>query len=122
MVPAAVAQLCADAGLNRPVDDLPRLTKMLTQTNLIVTARDGAELIGISGSLTDFSYCCYLADLAVAGAQQRNGIGRELIRRTQVYLGDEVMILLLAAASAKDYYGHIGFTKNNDCWFLRRKR
>lgn len=120
--PADVADLYADAGLNRPVEDLPRITKMLENANLIITAWDGGKLVGLSRSLTDFSYVCYLADLAVAKAYQRKGIGQELIRRTQEYLGDEVMILLLAAPSARDYYGHIGFTRNDDAWFLPRKR
>lgn len=120
--PAEVAELYADAGLNRPVSDLPRIARMIENANLIVSARDGAKLIGISRSVTDFSYCCYLSDLAVAKAYQKRGIGQELILRTQQYLGDEVMVLLLAAPQAREYYPHIGFTKNEDAWFLPRKR
>ncbi len=120
--PAEVADLYADAGLNRPVSDLPRIARMIENANLIVSARDGAKLIGISRSVTDFSYCCYLSDLAVAKAYQKRGIGQELILRTQQYLGEEVMVLLLAAPQAREYYPHIGFTKNDDAWFLPRKR
>jgi GNAT superfamily N-acetyltransferase len=120
--PAEVAALYADSGLNRPVNDLARMTKMVEHANLILSARDGAKLVGVSRSLTDFAYCCYLADLAVAKAYQKKGIGQELILRTQQYLGDEVMILLLAAPQAREYYPHIGFTKNEDAWFLPRKR
>ncbi len=120
--PAEVAELYADSELNRPVSDLPRIARMIENANLIVSARDGAKLIGISRSVTDFSYCCYLSDLAVAKAYQRHGIGQELIARTQQYLGDEVMILLLAAPQAREYYPRIGFTKNDDAWFLPRKR
>ncbi len=120
--PAEVAELYADAGLNRPVTDLPRIARMIENANLIVSARDGAKLIGISRSVTDFSYCCYLSDLAVAAAYQKRGIGQELILRTQQYLGEEVMVLLLAAPQAREYYPHIGFTKNDDAWFLPRKR
>lgn len=120
--PAEVAALFADSGLNRPVNDLERIGKMLDHANLVLTARDGAKLVGVSRSLTDFSYCCYLSDLAVAKAYQKLGIGQELIRRTQEYLGDEVMILLLAAPQAREYYPHIGFTRNDDAWFLPRAR
>lgn len=120
--PAEVAALYADAGLNRPVTDLGRIARMLTHANLTVSARDGAKLVGISRSITDFSYCCYLSDLAVARTYQKQGIGQELIKRTQEYLGDEVMILLLAAPQAREYYPHIGFTRNEDAWFLARKR
>lgn len=120
--PAEVADLYSDAGLNRPVSDLPRIARMIENANLIVSARDGAKLIGISRSVTDFSYCCYLSDLAVAKAYQKRGIGQELILRTRQYLGEEVMLLLLAAPQAREYYPHIGFTKNEDAWFLPRTR
>src|SRR5713101_190041 len=50
---------------NWPVDDLARLEKMLQHGNLLITAWDGTSLIGVARALTDFSYCCYLSDLAV---------------------------------------------------------
>ncbi len=41
--------------LNRPVNDVPRLTAMLAHSNLLVTARDiSGHLIGVARSLTDF--------------------------------------------------------------------
>jgi ribosomal protein S18 acetylase RimI-like enzyme len=65
----------------RPVDDPARLDKMLRHADLIVTARDGERLVGISRAVTDFSYCCYLSDLAVDVAYQRQGIGKRLMRK-----------------------------------------
>jgi GNAT superfamily N-acetyltransferase len=123
-VPTArqVADLYRDAGLIRPVDDLPRMQRMLDHANLIVTAWDGDDLVGIARSVTDFSFCCYLSDLAVASAYQRKGIGRELIRRTQETAGEEAMLLLLAAPTARDYYGHIGFEKSERAWMVPRRR
>jgi predicted N-acetyltransferase YhbS len=53
---------------------------------------------------------------------QRRGIGRELVRRLSDLLGDEVMLLLLAAPEAMDYYPHIGFEKADNAWHLSRKR
>jgi predicted N-acetyltransferase YhbS len=119
---AEVAELLRDSGINRPVDDLPRIEKMIENANLIVTAWDGARLVGISRSLTDFSYCLYLSDLAVAKAYQKQGIGRELIRHTQECVGDQVMILLLAAPAAKDYYAPLGFDRVDNGWIIPRKR
>jgi GNAT superfamily N-acetyltransferase len=49
--------------------------------NLLCTAWDGEELIGVARSVTDFEYCCYLSDLAVDLKYQKRGIGRELIRQ-----------------------------------------
>src|ERR1700761_5903419 len=67
----------------RPAEDLPRLEKMLRHADIIITARDGAKLVGISRAITDFSYCCYLSDLAVDAAYQHQGIGKRLIEETR---------------------------------------
>ena len=40
----------------RPANDLDRLEKMLRNANLVVTARDGAKLVGLSRAITDFAY------------------------------------------------------------------
>jgi predicted N-acetyltransferase YhbS len=119
---AEVAELFRDSGIRRPVDDIPRIEKMLENANLIVTAWDGGRLVGISRSLTDFSFCLYLSDLAVAKAYQKQGIGKELIRLTQECVGEQVMVLLLAAPAAKDYYGPVGFEKVDNGWIINRKR
>ena len=66
-------------GERRPVDDAQRLDRMLRQANLIVAARIAGTLVGVSRALTDFSYCCYLADLAVAQDAKGRGIGQRLI-------------------------------------------
>src|SRR5262245_27792319 len=87
----------------RPVDDRERMSLMLANANLIVTAWDGELLVGIARSMSDFSYATYLSDLAVRVSHQRQGIGRELIRRTQE-AGGSAMIVLLAAPKAENYY------------------
>jgi predicted N-acetyltransferase YhbS len=66
--------------------------------------------------MTDFAYCCYLADLAVAGDFQRLGIGRRLIGLLRDHLGPQVMLLLLAAPAAQSYYPHIGFQPVTNAW------
>jgi predicted N-acetyltransferase YhbS len=119
--PEQFADIIRRSGLRRPVDSLDRLAQMLEHANLTITAWDGDKLVGISRSLTDFSYCCYLSDLAVDREYQRQGIGQELVRRTQETLGDEVMILLLASPEAMEYYPHIGFEKLNNAFRIPRK-
>jgi GNAT superfamily N-acetyltransferase len=47
-----------------------------------VTARLGGLLVSVSRAITDFAYCTRLSDLAVHKRHQRQGIGRELLRRT----------------------------------------
>ncbi len=66
----------------RPVTDAAVIAGMLAHAGLIVTARVGGRLVGVARSLTDFSSCTYLSDLAVDAEHQGRGIGRELVRRT----------------------------------------
>lgn len=104
-------------GERRPVDDRERMRRMLANANLVVTAWDGELLVGLARSVSDFSYATYLADLAVRVSHQRQGIGRELIRRTQAQ-GGEATIILLSAPKAVAYYPRIGFTHHSQAWTL----
>ncbi len=104
-------------GERRPVDDRDRMGTMLRNANLVVSAWEGELLVGIARSVSDFSYCTYLSDLAVRLSHQRQGIGRELIRRTSE-LGGRAQVILLAAPKAVDYYPRIGFTRHPQAWML----
>jgi GNAT superfamily N-acetyltransferase len=102
----------------RPVDDRDCIEAMLRHGNLLCTAWEGEKLVGVSRSVTDFSYCCYLSDLAVDEAYQSQGVGKELIRLTQSKLGPKCKIILLAAPKAETYYPKIGFTAHKSAWVL----
>ncbi|HUC63463.1 MAG TPA: GNAT family N-acetyltransferase [Alphaproteobacteria bacterium] len=105
----------------RPHDEPARLEKMARHANLIVTARDATgTLVGLSRALTDFSFCVYLSDLAVDRALQRQGVGKELIRRTHEAAGRECMLILLSAPAAMDYYPKIGLEKSERCFVINR--
>ena len=106
-------------GERRPIHDRPRFSGMLTNANLIITAWDGDLLVGISRCITDFNHFTYLADLAVRVSHQKRGIGKELVRLTQVHSGPETNILLLAAPAAEKYYSRIGFTHAQQAWLLK---
>ena len=109
-------------GERRPLDDLPTLAGMLAHADVLVTARNPEKLlVGISRAITDFSYCTYLSDLAVDVAYQRNGIGRELIRRTHRAAGLRTSLILLAAPKAETYYPHIGMLRHSSCWRIERQ-
>ena len=104
-------------GARRPIDDDARFGTMLQQANLVVTAWDGTELVGMARSLSDFAYCTYLADLAVDERHQRRGIGRELVRHTRA-AAPQASLVLLAAPAAVDYYPRIGFERHDSAWLL----
>lgn len=117
----SIIELYDDAALNRPTKDVARIEKMYVHSNLIVTAWDGDLLVGISRSLTDFCYCCHLSDLAVREDYKAKGIGKEMIRLTKEKIGDETMLLLLAAPSAMEYYPKVGFDKVVNGYVIKRK-
>jgi ribosomal protein S18 acetylase RimI-like enzyme len=104
-------------GERRPVDDPARMRQMLDNANLVVLAYDGDLLVGISRSLSDYSFATYLSDLAVRLSHQRQGIGKEMIRRTQA-AGGSAKVILLAAPAAVNYYPHIGMSAHHSCWTL----
>jgi len=105
----------------RPVDDRDRIEKMLRHGNILITAWKGELLVGVSRALSDFSFCCYLSDLAVDEAFQKQGIGKELIRLTHEAAGSNSMLILLSAPKAVEYYPKIGMEQFKDCFIIRRK-
>jgi GNAT superfamily N-acetyltransferase len=106
----------------RPVSDRETIGQMLAHADIVLTARQDWQLVGVSRAITDFSYCTYLSDLAVDAAFQGQGIGRELIRRTHEAAGLATMLILLSAPKAQTYYPHIGMTKHDSCWIIPRQK
>jgi len=104
-------------GERRPIDDIPRLTGMLRNANLIVTARKDGEILGIARCLSDYQHATYLADLAVDLAYQHQGIGKELIRKAQ-QSAPSSKIILLSAPAAIGYYPKIGMENVSNCFIL----
>jgi predicted N-acetyltransferase YhbS len=105
-------------GEGRPINDIDCLKGMIERSNLVVAAWDDQLLVGIARSVADFHYCCYLSDLAVDVAYQRQGIGRRLIQLTQDSLRPNCKIIVLSAPAAVDYYGHLGFEHHDQAWIL----
>ncbi len=104
-------------GGRRPIDNRARVAAMLANANLVVTAWDGGDIVGIARGLSDFVYCTYLSDLAVRESHQRSGIGRELMRRCRAE-APRASLILLAAPQAVDYYPRLGFTRHESAWML----
>lgn len=105
-------------GERRPIQDRARMQAMLQHANLVVTAWADAQLVGISRALSDFAFVTYLSDLAVHRDFQKQGIGKELIRQTQIAGGPHAKVILLAAPAAEQYYPRIGFTHHPQAWML----
>lgn len=120
--PAEVARVFDSSGIVRPTNDIARIARMFSAPSLIVSAWYEERLVGVARSLTDYAYCCYLSDLAVDKALQGAGVGKELVRRTQAAIGEEVSLVLLSAPGAMSYYPAIGFAAANNAFIIKRKR
>jgi GNAT superfamily N-acetyltransferase len=120
--PTEVVRVFEASGITRPTKDLPRIARMFAAPSLVISAWHEDRLVGVSRSLTDYAYCCYLSDLAVDKALQGHGIGKELIRRTQAVIGQEVSLILLSAPGAMSYYPSVGFQQAENAFVIRRTR
>ncbi|MER8516622.1 GNAT family N-acetyltransferase [Mesorhizobium sp. M1060] len=110
-------------GETRPVDDDARLQAMLSGANLVLTARldiEGRPLIGVIRAITDFSWVCYVSELAVSQSAQGLGIGKGLMDEARRQLGPSVAISLISMPDAVGFYERIGMTRMADAfWFSR---
>ena len=115
-----IIELYNNAGLSRPTYDRERIQKMFDNSNLIVTAWDSDLLVGVSRSITDWVWACYLSDLAVRSDYKKEGIGRQLINLTKEKVGDQSMVLLLSVPKAMEYYPKVGFKKQESSFIIDR--
>ena len=120
--PEMIIELYRSAQLIRPLQDFNRIAKMYKHSNLIVTAWDQHQLVGIARSLTDFCFFCYVSDLAVRDEYKHKGIGKKLIQITKDIVGEESNLVLLAAASAMEYYPKIGLEKAENGFIIKRMK
>ncbi|MDQ0638263.1 N-acetylglutamate synthase-like GNAT family acetyltransferase [Pedobacter sp. W3I1] len=114
-----VIALFSQAGLKRPTDP-ERITLMLKNADLLVTAWQEDKLVGISRTITDWAWCAYLADLAVFTDLKSSGIGKEMIAITREKIGPQCMLILLSVPTAFDYYPKVGFNKEDRAFSIER--
>lgn len=111
VTPEQAADIYNRSGLSRP-KDLRLIQNMIEHANVIVTAWDGEKLVGFLRAMTDFSFDCYLNDLAVDKEYQHIGVGRELVKRLKELLDDNVLIFLISAPDAAGFYEKLEFQQD----------
>jgi ribosomal protein S18 acetylase RimI-like enzyme len=111
-------------GATRPIDDRPRLEAMLRAADLIVTARrEGTgELVGVARCLTDFTWCCYLSELAVSASAKGLGIGKAILDETRRQLGPQVSLNLFSMPDVVGFYDRAGMERFPDAFWYRRQQ
>jgi ribosomal protein S18 acetylase RimI-like enzyme len=118
-----VKEVFIRSGIRRPVGDMDRIQRMIDNADEIITARDGENLVGFLRAITDYSYCCYISDIAVDKEYQGLGIGKELIRILRDKLGDEeIQYILTSAPKAEGFYERIGFERADKAFIIKRRK
>ena len=124
---AEFRRVLVESGLGkvRPVDDEARLKAMLDNANLVLTARldrPDRQLVGVARGMTDFSWVCYIADLAISSTAQGLGVGKGMMDEVQRQLGPSVDISLISMPDAVGFYERIGMTRMTDAFWFGRQR
>ena len=110
-----------NSSINRPTENKNRIKSMFDNSNLIISAWDQDKLVGLCRALTDFSYCCYLSDIAVDMNYQRKGIGKTMIDFVKKEISDEVSLILLSAPNSMLFYPKLGFGKIENGFIINRE-
>lgn len=105
-------------GATRPVDDTHRLQAMLSGAGLVMSARIDGRVVGIARCLTDFSWNCYVSELAVSASAQGLHVGQGLLDAVRAELGPQVSVVLASVPDAVAFYERIGMPRLPDafCW------
>ncbi|MCH8466090.1 MAG: GNAT family N-acetyltransferase [Roseinatronobacter sp.] len=116
---AEFAQVLQVSGLaaRRP-SELSRLEAMLRGAQIIVTAREGARLVGVARAITDWAYCLYCSDLCVDEAYQGRGIGTALLQQTAQAAPGVKTCILLSAPGAVSFYECAGFKRHDGAFIF----
>lgn len=109
------------SGIQRPLAEPQRMAAMLQHANLLVTARQEGQLIGLARCLTDYSWVTYIADLLVDQGAQQQGIGRQLLAEVQRLVGPQSQYYLHSVPTAIDYYPKVGFTLCQNAFVIARE-
>ena len=117
-----LGELCQRLDMTRQA--VSKHLAILEGANLVLTARldiEGKPLIGVARGVTDFSWVCYISELAVSRSAQGLGIGKGLMDEARRQLGPSVAISLISMPDAVGFYERIGMTRMTDAFWFGRK-
>ena len=85
------------SGIHRPTEDRARMQRMLNNANVLLTAWDDHQLIGVLRGVSDKSYCTFVSELAVIKSH------------LHTIQGPNISIMLLSAPAAMQFYPKVDF-------------
>ena len=104
----------------RPLANRKRIGDMLAGANLIVTARQDGEILGLARCISDGAWICYCAELAVKESAQGLGIGSGIIGKLNELLGPKIGLALFSEPEALGFYEKAGLTRLDNGFFRTR--
>lgn len=103
-------ELYADAGWllhgSRTATDVERVVR---GSDVFITARDGAKLVGFASALSDRSHYAHVTEFLVRQSHRGRGIGSGLVTRTLAALAEARVVTIFAEPDAQAFYGKFGF-------------
>ncbi len=103
-----LAGLFDRVGWQNRTRDPARLAQMVDGSMYRVAAYEGDVLVGYARAISDGAFNAYVSTVAVLPEYQRQGIGRELLRRL-LEGRDHVQFVLHADARVHEFYLRCGF-------------
>ena len=97
---------------------------MLSAPDLILTARlqqPGSRVVGVGRGITDFTWCCYVSELAVVPAAQGLGVGKGLLDEGAPAARAGCRLILASVPEAVGFYERIGMARLPGTFWYRRE-
>lgn len=98
------------------------LPDLLLNSTYVVSAWDGARLVGMARVVSDRVYIATLQQVGVHPDYQRQGLGSELVRRCMDRFGHTQFILNYDDRSQISFYARFGFTETTNAMIRPPKR
>lgn len=77
---AEIRELYSSVGWNDWANDVPRVLRALTNSHVVITARDeSGALLGLARTVSDDELICYVQELLVDVKHQGKGVGGHLL-------------------------------------------
>jgi len=117
-----IRQLLIETGWRARVSDRRRFERMLQGASRTVVALDGTRVVAFGRALFDGASNGYISTVAVAADRQRNGIGRELVKRLiDVENPEEITWVLRAGRGSTRFWEKMGFAPSQTAMEIVRK-
>lgn len=114
---AEVLALYGSVGWSAYTRDPELLIRAIRSSSFVVTARkDDGELIGLARVISDDATICFLQDILVHPACQREGIGRALLAPVRARYGHvrQTVLITDSEPGQRAFYEAMGFTEGSD--------